>query len=146
MRIKQALALRDAATARIDSLDSRARFYGLRHDVILKELRIIREPLAKTPTWCKSYVEGYFRHVQTMWFRDALIFCHVSPWFGGQRYTGHKTFPDWAQSVDPLYKAGYGKEISTWPHAHYWPNGNVFTPPDSKTPPDTTAHETAQGS
>lgn len=135
MRIKQSLALRDAAIARIESLDSRARFYGLRHDTILAELNEIRATLATTPTWSKSYVEGYFRHVQSQWFRDALIYCHVGP--DGQRYTGHKAFPDWALSVDPLYKANRGQEISTWPHAHYWPNGNVFTSPDSNTPTET---------
>lgn len=127
MKLDRVIALKRDAIDSLRDIDGQARTYGLLHDDILTLQRKVYDRIAKTPAWCKAFVQGYAQRQMDSWFERDLIYCHVAP--DGTRYTMRKDLPAWAIDVRPLYDANRGAEISTWPSAHFWPNGKPFAEP-----------------
>lgn len=127
MSIDRALKLRNEAVSAWRSLDSRARICGMSHESILEHSAKINASIAKVPGWARGYVNGYAQRLRDSWYESgALVWAHVAP--DGTRYTADKNPPAWAQSVDPLYKAGRGADIATWNNGYFWrDSGKLFS-------------------
>ena len=120
---------RDVATqargiVMLNALAWEAPYYGYTEEQVLERQAQYLAATKGARISVASHLWGYYIRIRDEWYRHNLVYCHISP--DNRFYTAHHDVPPWAESVDPLYKAGRGAEIATWRHAHFWKNGKRY--------------------
>lgn len=116
MKIELALKKRDSALISLRDLYSHAKHFGLTSAEITQRYCVSVLPkLAKTPAWCRNYIDGYRRALDDSLYAENLVF---GCWIDGKFYSNQRKRADYyeTQGLNPQIYC----ERSQNRTGHYW--------------------------
>lgn len=115
MRVSTAYNHKIRSEQSIRELWTSARIFGMAHSEIIERHEIIRASIKHTPTWVRSYIDGYYRCLMDGNYQN-LEFCYK---LKGVLYSTHRDSDK--PGTDRLYDKGLGSYISKHGEGHhYW--------------------------
>ena len=116
MRIKLALAKRDAALLRLKDLYSSAEHFSLPNATINDRYNAVLASVAKCPEWVRVYLDGYRAALNDQLYRQHLVF---GGFVDGVFYSTHSSRDDYYEKhgVEPRDYADNGRVLQ---RGHYW--------------------------